>query len=124
MRDLRIRKLRSTLALVTPKGSEPKNRSPLRPLEFLVLAVLEDEPLHGYGMVQRIESRTEAWSNSNGLPMAVSLGVSHAPRDGQDLKTLLSVADIHLYQSKSQQADMAAEPASNYRTLFDEPKAS
>jgi diguanylate cyclase (GGDEF)-like protein len=33
----------------------------------------------------RIESRTEAWSNSNGLPMAVSLGVSHAPRDGHDL---------------------------------------
>ena len=58
MRDLRIRKLRSTLALVTPKGPEPKNRLPLRPLEFLVLAVLEDEPLHGYGMVQRIESRT------------------------------------------------------------------
>src|SRR3990172_2430001 len=58
MRDLRIRKLRSTLAFVTPKGPEPKNRLPLRPLEFLVLAVLEDEPLHGYGMVQRIESRT------------------------------------------------------------------
>ena len=40
------------LGLVTP------NRLPLRPLEFLVLAVLEVEPLHGYGMVQRIESRT------------------------------------------------------------------
>jgi DNA-binding PadR family transcriptional regulator len=36
----------------------PKNRPPLRPLEFLVLAVLEGEPLHGYGMVQRIEART------------------------------------------------------------------
>jgi DNA-binding PadR family transcriptional regulator len=35
------------------------NRVPLRPLEFLVLAVLEDEPLHGYGMVQRIEWRTD-----------------------------------------------------------------
>jgi DNA-binding PadR family transcriptional regulator len=35
------------------------NRLPLRPLEFLVLAVLEDEPLHGYGMVQRIEARTD-----------------------------------------------------------------
>lgn len=30
----------------------------LKPLEFLVLAVLEDDPLHGYAMVQRIESRT------------------------------------------------------------------
>jgi DNA-binding PadR family transcriptional regulator len=35
------------------------SRLPLKPLEFLVLAVLEDEPLHGYGMVQRIESRTD-----------------------------------------------------------------
>ncbi len=34
------------------------NRLLLRPLEFLVLAVLEDDPLHGYAMVQRIESRT------------------------------------------------------------------
>jgi DNA-binding PadR family transcriptional regulator len=30
----------------------------LKPLEFLVLAVLEDDPLHGYAMVPRIESRT------------------------------------------------------------------
>ncbi len=35
------------------------SRLPLKPLEFLVLAVLEDEALHGYGMVQRIESRTD-----------------------------------------------------------------
>jgi diguanylate cyclase (GGDEF)-like protein len=71
----------------------------------------------------RIESRTEAWSNSNGLPMAVSLGVSHAPSDGHDLVTLLSVADIHLYQSKSQQPDTAgASP--NHRTLIDEPQAT
>ena len=39
-------------------GLVTQNRLPLRPLEFLVLAVLEVEPLHGYGMVQRIESRT------------------------------------------------------------------
>jgi diguanylate cyclase (GGDEF)-like protein len=71
----------------------------------------------------RIEARTEAWSRSNGLPMAVSLGVSQAPRDGSDLKTLLSVADIHLYQSKSQQPETASAPA-NYGTLIDEPKAS
>jgi len=50
MRSLRIRRLRNMLGLVTP------NRLPLRPLEFLVLAVLEVEALHGYGMVQRIES--------------------------------------------------------------------
>jgi DNA-binding PadR family transcriptional regulator len=35
-----------------------QNRIPLRPLEFLVLAVLEDDPLHGYAMVHRIESLT------------------------------------------------------------------
>jgi len=52
MRSLRIRRLRNMLGLMTP------NRLPLRPLEFLVLAVLEVEALHGYGMVQRIESRT------------------------------------------------------------------
>ncbi len=46
------------LALVTPKETEPRRGLPLRPLEFLVLAVLEGEPLHGYGIVQRIESRT------------------------------------------------------------------
>lgn len=33
-------------------------RSPLKPVEFLVLAVLYDEPLHGYGIVQQIEERT------------------------------------------------------------------
>jgi GGDEF domain-containing protein len=55
--------------------------------------------------------------------MAVSLGVSHAPRDGHDLMTLLSVADIHLYQSKSQQPEMASAP-STYRTLVNEPEAS
>ncbi len=53
----------------------------------------------------RIEARIEAWSHGNGLPMAASLGVSHAPRDGHDLVTLLSVADIRLYQCKSQQPD-------------------
>lgn len=32
---------------------------PMRPIEFLVLAVLADGELHGYGIVQRIEERTE-----------------------------------------------------------------
>jgi diguanylate cyclase (GGDEF)-like protein len=72
---------------------------------------------------ERIEARTLAWSQSNGLPMGASLGVSHAPQDGHDLMTLLSVADIHLYQNKSQQPNEAkAQPF--YRNLVDEPKAS
>lgn len=72
---------------------------------------------------ERIEARIEAWSTSNSLPMAVSLGVSHAPRDGHDLPTLLSVADIHLYRSKSLQPDTAGT-TQNYRTLTNEPQAS
>ena len=55
--------------------------------------------------------------------MAVSLGVSHAPQEGHDLMTLLSVADIHLYKSKSQQAD-SVKASQPYRTLLDEPKAT
>jgi diguanylate cyclase (GGDEF)-like protein len=72
---------------------------------------------------ERIETRTLAWSQSNGLPMGASLGVSHAPQDGHDLVTLLSVADIHLYQNKSQQPN-EAKAKSFYRDLVDEPKAS
>lgn len=72
---------------------------------------------------ERIESRTQAWSASNGVPMAVSLGVSHAPNDGHDLVTLLAIADIHLYQSKSQQSDTASATP-NDRNLIDEPQAA
>ncbi len=56
-------------------------------------------------LFERINARIESWSGTNGLPMAVSLGISHAPRDGHDLLTLLSVADISLYQSKSEKQD-------------------
>lgn len=34
------------------------SRHPLKPVEFLVLAVLQDERLHGYGIVQQIEQRS------------------------------------------------------------------
>ena len=71
----------------------------------------------------RIEARTNAWSMRNGLPMAVSLGVAYAPKDGHDLETLLSVADIHVYRCKSQRTD-AESAVPLYRTLIDEPKAS
>ena len=36
----------------------PSPRSPLKPVEFLVLAVLADEASHGYGIVQQIAERT------------------------------------------------------------------
>jgi diguanylate cyclase (GGDEF)-like protein len=70
-----------------------------------------------------IEARALAWSQSNGLPMGVSLGISHAPQDGHDLMTLLSVADIHLYQNKSQMPN-EAKAQSFYRNLVDEPETS
>ena len=34
-------------------------RPPLKPVEFLVLAILENGPLHGYGIVQEMIARTD-----------------------------------------------------------------
>jgi diguanylate cyclase (GGDEF)-like protein len=90
--------------------------------EFVAILPRRDEDAMRH-IVDRIEARTSAWSQSNGLPMGVSLGVSHAPEDGRDLMTLLSVADIHLYQNKSQQTEVASAP-SNYRNIIDEPQAT
>lgn len=90
--------------------------------EFVAILPMRSE-LAMKQVFERIEARTQAWSQSNGLPMGVSLGVSYAPQDGQDLMTLLSVADIHLYQNKSQQPD-EANAQSFYRNLVDEPEAS
>ena len=36
----------------------PTKRPPLKPVEFLVLAILENGPLHGYGIVQEMGTRT------------------------------------------------------------------
>jgi diguanylate cyclase (GGDEF)-like protein len=95
--------------------------------EFVAILPLRDATAMQQ-IFDRIESRTEAWSQSNGLPMSASLGVSHAPQDGHDLMTLLSVADIHLYRSKSQApADPDADAAvasTLYRNPLDEPKTS
>ena len=49
----------------------------------------------------RVQTRTHLWSQANGLPVSVSLGCSLAPRDGLDLLTFLSVADIALYRNKA-----------------------
>ena len=35
------------------------DRTPLKPVEFLVLAILENGPLHGYGIVQEMGTRTD-----------------------------------------------------------------
>jgi DNA-binding PadR family transcriptional regulator len=39
--------------------SDATTQTPLRPVELLVLLVLVDGPLHGYGLVQRIEEETD-----------------------------------------------------------------
>lgn len=56
-------------------------------------------------VINRIERRMQLWSQANGLPVSVSLGYSFAPRDGHDLVTLLSVADIALYRHKAAPID-------------------
>ena len=53
----------------------------------------------------RVQKRMRLWSQANGLPVSVSLGSSLAPRDGTDLLTLLSVADIALYRHKAAPSD-------------------
>jgi diguanylate cyclase (GGDEF)-like protein len=67
--------------------------------EFVVL--VEQGQMASHECLSRIEQRTRLWSHGNGLPVSVSMGVSYAPADGTDLETLLSVADINLYQNKS-----------------------
>lgn len=39
--------------------TETRNHSNLKQIDFLVLAVLQKGPLHGYGIVQRLEELTE-----------------------------------------------------------------
>ena len=70
--------------------------------EFVVL--IESGELLAKQHAARIEDRIHLWSRGNGLPFGISLGMSQAPVDGNDLETLLSVADIKLYKSKSGQA--------------------
>lgn len=70
--------------------------------EFVVLLDQGEAAAREY--LSRIKERTRLWSHGNGLPVSLSMGVSFAPKDGTNLETLLSVADINLYQSKSGQA--------------------
>ncbi len=89
--------------------------------EFVAILPMSDDATVAH-IFERIEARTEAWSQGNGLPMAVSLGVAHAPRDGHDLVTLLAVADIHLYQSKARRSETGAP--SVYRVFSNESQAT
>lgn len=65
-------------------------------------------------LMQHIHARITTWTRTSGLPMAVSLGVSHAPHDGTDLITLLAVADISLYQNKAVQQKVSCSLNPNY----------
>jgi DNA-binding PadR family transcriptional regulator len=42
-----------------PLSDDPERHLPLKPVDFHILLVLADGPLHGYGMVREIESRSE-----------------------------------------------------------------
>ena len=46
------------MARVTKTEKSGERRVPLKSVEFLVLAALYDEPLHGYGIVLDIDERT------------------------------------------------------------------
>jgi GGDEF domain-containing protein len=55
--------------------------------------------------------------------MSVSLGIGQKPRDGNDLTSLLSAADMNLYQSKTQQTE-AAEESSEFDRFAEDTEAS
>lgn len=57
MRYLRIRTSRSMVSHV-PHENDVHDQLPLKPVEFVVLAVLADGHRHGYGIVQEMEQRT------------------------------------------------------------------
>jgi DNA-binding PadR family transcriptional regulator len=38
---------------------QKKRSTPLKPVEFLVLAILKDGPLHGYGLAREMAARTD-----------------------------------------------------------------
>lgn len=69
--------------------------------EFVVLLDLDEAAAQT--LLHRIEERTALWAQGNGLPVSVSLGVATAPAEGSDIDTLLSVADVKLYQHKAEQ---------------------
>ncbi len=46
------------MAKIAKAETEGEKRVPLKPVEFLVLAALYEEPLHGYGIVLDIDERT------------------------------------------------------------------
>lgn len=81
--------------------------------EFVAVLPQRD-PYRMQQLMQRIQARITAWTHSSGLPMAVSMGVSHAPHDGADLITLLAVADISLYQNKAVQQRVSCALNPNY----------
>jgi len=72
---------------------------------------------------ERIDLRTQAWSKSNGLPMGVSLGVGQSPGDGNDLTSLLSAADMNLYQSKTEPTETVDE-SPRVKALIEDPEVS
>ena len=69
--------------------------------EFVAIVPAQGE-VAGKQLRQRIANALARWAQVQNLPVSVCLGTSHYPRDGHDLDTLLSVADLCMYREKSQ----------------------
>lgn len=79
---------------------KPTNTQPLKPVEFLVLAILENGPLHGYGIVQEMSART------NGRV---------SPRPGDLYRILYRLDQWGLLEPDKRKLDNDAERRSYYR---------
>jgi len=82
-------------------AQQAASRSPLKSVEFLVLAALFDEPLHGYGIVQHIEERT---------------GGRVQLRPGDVYRVIYRLADRGLLQEADRRVD---EVGDERRTYYD-----
>jgi DNA-binding PadR family transcriptional regulator len=82
------------------KKSRPA--TPLKSVEFLVLAVLRDEPLHGYGLVQQIAARTDG-------------RVSLRPGDLYRVLYRMSERDLVAKDDRRKPTDLSDERRTYYR---------
>lgn len=69
--------------------------------EFVAIVPAQGEAV-GKQLRQRIANALTRWAQAQDLPVSVCLGTGRYPRDGRDLDTLLSVADLCMYREKSQ----------------------
>ncbi len=85
-------------------ASRAHRRSPLKQVEFLVLAVLYDDPRHGYGIVQQIDERTHG---------RVQL------RPGDVYRVIYRLAQRGLLEETDRRADDAGAERRTYYAITD-----